>query len=78
MNKHGIHIDSAKNGVFLPTEGSSAPGHKHTGKHTNEYIDAVNKDIIEADKIGGKPAVEAKLKEIKQGLLDKSYTPLQR
>ncbi|MCG8806528.1 sugar-binding protein, partial [Tenacibaculum finnmarkense] len=78
LTKHGIDIDSHKNGVFLPRKGSTAPGHKHTGKHLDSYVDAVNKDIIKADKLGGKPAVEKQLDKIRQGLLDKSYTPLQK
>ncbi|OWW23230.1 hypothetical protein B4Q04_21705 [Zobellia sp. OII3] len=77
LKKHNIDIDSSQNGVFLPRKGSDAPGHLHLGRHTDAYLEAVNKDIIRADKLGGKPAVEKQLAKIKQGLLDKSYTPLQ-
>jgi hypothetical protein len=79
LKKHDIDIDSHKNGVFLPNgPNSKAPGHIHTGRHTNNYIDAVNEDIIAADKLGGKEAVERQLEIIREGLLDKSYTPLQK
>ena len=57
--------------------GSSAPGHLHTGRHTNDYIDRINDDLRLADKMGGKPAVEKQLELIRNQLLDKSYTPLQ-
>lgn len=78
LTKHKIDIDDAVNGVFLPNStSSSAPGHIHTGRHLNSYIDAVNTDIAAADKKGGKSAVIAQLKIIKRDLLNKSYTALQ-
>lgn len=49
-----------------------------TGRHTNDYIDKVNEDIINADKIGGKPAVEKQLDAIRQQLSNKTYTPPQK
>jgi uncharacterized protein RhaS with RHS repeats len=67
LKKHGIDIDSHKNGVFLPNGANSkAQGHPHTGRHTNEYIDKVNEDIIAADKLGGKPAVEKQLETVRE------------
>ena len=79
LSKHGIDIDSHKNGVFLPDgPGSNAPGHMHTGRHTNDYVDRVNQDIVNADRLGGKAAVEKQLESIREQLLNKSYTPLQK
>lgn len=56
---------------------SKASGHIHTGRHTNDYIDRVNRDIINADNIGGEKVVEKQLEIIREGLLDKGYTQLQ-
>jgi RHS repeat-associated protein len=79
LGRHDIDIDSHTNGVFLPNSTSStAPGHLHLGRHNDDYIQAVNRDIIAADNAGGKPAVEAALKNIREGLLDKSYAPLHK
>jgi hypothetical protein len=77
--KHKIDIDSHLNGVFLPDgKNSAAPGYVHTGRHTNEYIDRVNTDIVRADGAGGKPAVVKQLEMIREQLLSKTYTPLQK
>jgi len=87
LKNHDIHIDSHKNGVFLPNgPNSSAPSHIHTGRHTNAYVDAVNRDIVAANrrgikiggKAGGKAEVERTLDNIRQQLLNGTYTPLQR
>lgn len=79
LAKHGIDVDSHVNGVFLPNSGtSSAPGLLHTGRHTNDYIDRVNREIAEADRIGGKDAVIAQLDKIRKALLNGTYTPPQK
>ena len=79
LKKHNIDIDSHVNGVFLPNgTKSKAPGLLHLGRHTNEYIDRVNADIIRADRMGGKAAVLKQLEMIKTQLLNKTYTPLQK
>ena len=79
LEKHKIDIDSHVNGVFLPNgTKSKAPGHLHLGRHTNEYIDRVNADIIRADRMGGKTAVLKQLEMIRTQLLNKTYTPLQK
>ncbi|WP_180297845.1 RHS repeat-associated core domain-containing protein, partial [Snodgrassella alvi] len=67
LKKHGINIDGAENGVFLPnrknTDGLS--GILHDGKHPNDYFDAVNERIIKADKRGGKQGVLDELNKIR-------------
>ncbi len=71
LKKHGIDIDSADNGVFLPTHKNtdmSVPGIKHSGKHPNDYIDAVNKRISGADEIGGKQGVLNELSSMRNEL----------
>ncbi|MCO6540634.1 MAG: AHH domain-containing protein [Gilliamella sp.] len=66
LEKYGIDINGAMNGVFLPTNKntSNLPGIMHNGRHPNDYIDAVNKRLEIADKIGTKEAIEAELKNI--------------
>jgi hypothetical protein len=42
----GIDINSAANGVFLPsTKGSQAPGAYHPSLHTDDYYNAVNGEL---------------------------------
>ncbi|WP_202115507.1 AHH domain-containing protein [Gilliamella sp. Pas-s25] len=66
LKKYEIDINSAVNGVFLPTHKntSNLPGIMHNGRHHNDYIDAVNDRLRMADKIGTKEAIEAELKNI--------------
>ncbi|MGY2184397.1 AHH domain-containing protein, partial [Pseudomonas agarici] len=67
LQKYNIGINKNENGVFLPTNKntSSTPGILHNGKHPNKYLDAINRRIITADKIGGKQAVINELQKIK-------------
>ena len=79
LMKYGIDVDSHVNGVFLPrNSNSSVPGLQHTGRHTNDYIDRVNMEIVAAEKIGGKDAVLNQLDQIRDKLLNGTYTPLQK
>ncbi|MWP62702.1 hypothetical protein GQ593_10145 [Gilliamella sp. Pas-s25] len=66
LEKYGIDINGAMNGVFLPTNKntSNLPGIMHNGRHPDAYIDEVNKRLRNADKIGTKEAIEAELKNI--------------
>ena len=74
-----IDIDSYVNGVFLPNNrNSSAPGLLHTGRHTNDYIERVNAEIVAADLAGGKDAVLKQLDQIRKMLLNGTYTPPQK
>ncbi|WP_310591774.1 RHS repeat domain-containing protein [Bacteroides thetaiotaomicron] len=79
LKKHNIDIDSHVNGVFLPNSSqSSASGLLHTGRHTNDYINRVNEEIVAADQLGGKDAVLRQLDIIREGLLNGTYTPPQK
>ncbi|MBC5623762.1 RHS repeat-associated core domain-containing protein, partial [Butyricimonas hominis] len=79
LDKHKIDIDSYVNGVFLPNNrNSSAPGLLHTGRHTNDYIERVNAEIVAADLAGGKDAVLKQLDQIRKMLLNGTYTPPQK
>lgn len=59
LNKYGIDINGADNGVFLPnrnnTDGMSEI--LHNGKHPDDYISAINNRIKAADELGGKQGV---------------------
>ncbi|HHZ7357001.1 TPA: RHS repeat-associated core domain-containing protein, partial [Proteus mirabilis] len=69
LKKHGIDVDDARNGVFLPNRNNvdeALSGIKHNGRHPNDYIEAVNERIIRADKEGGKQGVIDTLSEIRE------------
>ena len=72
LNKHGIGVDDAVNGVFLPNRNNidNMPGILHNGKHPNRYFDRVNNIIIEADELGGKQSVLEALDDIRKVLSD--------
>ena len=60
------------NGVFLPNRNNtdpSVPGILHNGRHPNDYLDAVNDKIQDADKLGGKEGGLNTLSDLKQTLL---------
>ena len=67
LNKHKIDINGVKNGVFLPTNknNNGMLGIEHNGRHPDDYIKAVNKRIVDADRLGGKDAVLKELENIK-------------
>ncbi|HEK2729497.1 TPA: AHH domain-containing protein, partial [Proteus mirabilis] len=67
LKKHGIDVDDARNGVFLPNRNNvdeALSGIKHNGRHPDKYIDAVNRRIIKADDVGGKQGVLDELSKI--------------
>ncbi|HIE4220579.1 MAG: AHH domain-containing protein [Proteus mirabilis] len=69
LKKHGIDVDDARNGVFLPNRNNvdeALSGIKHNGRHPNDYIEAVNERIIRTDKEGGKQGVIDTLSEIRE------------
>lgn len=70
MNKYGIDINGADNGVFLPTKnnGGVDPGITHNGRHPKDYAIEINKRIDNADIIGGKQAVLNEINKIRQEL----------
>ncbi|WP_346770499.1 RHS repeat-associated core domain-containing protein [Pseudomonas sp. 273] len=75
LKKHGIHVDDAVNGVFLPNRNNtdlSIPGILHNGKHPNSYFETVNEIITNADRMGGKEGVTKALNNIRQKLLSAS------
>ncbi|ENG7681185.1 AHH domain-containing protein, partial [Providencia stuartii] len=75
LKKHGIDIDDASNGVFLPNKNNideSLSGIKHNGRHPSNYIDAVNERIIQADLTGGKQGVLDELSNIRNILSSSS------
>lgn len=66
LDGYGIHFNDAENGVYLPTPNAVvANGIIHNGRHPNEYVNAVNQAIVDADNVGGKTAVLNKLNQIK-------------
>ena len=71
LNKHGIDINGADNGVFLPSchNTDGLPGIKHSGKHPNPHISDINRRIKEADRRGGKTEVLKELGAMKKILL---------
>lgn len=48
LQKYGVDINNAANGVFLPTVKDAAEGAYHPSLHTNLYYDKVNKLLSEA------------------------------
>jgi len=74
LQKLGVELNSAGNGVFLPgCGGSKAIGMVHCGKHTEAYEIAVDKLLSAATN-----EVEAIniLNEIRFELLNETFTPL--
>ncbi|MEM5720291.1 AHH domain-containing protein, partial [Proteus mirabilis] len=68
LKKHGIDVDDARNGVFLPNRNNvdeALSGIKHNGRYPSDYIDAVNTRIIDADKLNGKQGVLDELSKIR-------------
>ena len=49
LEKYGVDINSAENGVFLPTEKGVSNAEYHPSLHTNEYYLKVNVLLSEAD-----------------------------
>ncbi|MDT1068529.1 AHH domain-containing protein [Providencia stuartii] len=69
LKKHGIDVDDARNGVFLPNKNNideTLSGIKHNGRHPNQYLAAVNTRIIDADRMGGKQGVLDELSNIRE------------
>lgn len=73
LQKYGININSAINGVFLPgrlfIDFDVKNAIIHNGPHPSEYIRAVNDRILQADANGGEQAVINELKDMKKSLL---------
>ncbi|MCE9885251.1 AHH domain-containing protein [Obesumbacterium proteus] len=67
LNKHGIDINGADNGVFLPNRHNTdgLPSIEHNGRHPDDHIDDINERIKEADRVGGKQQVLRELSTIK-------------
>ncbi|MFM2482560.1 RHS repeat-associated core domain-containing protein, partial [Celerinatantimonas sp. YJH-8] len=67
LKKHGIDVNGADNGVFLPNRNNTGnlSGILHNGKHPDKYIDAINRRIGSADVIGGKQGVIDELGSIR-------------
>ncbi|WP_200873538.1 RHS repeat-associated core domain-containing protein, partial [Lonsdalea quercina] len=67
LNKHGIDVNGAENGVFLPNKNNSdgLSGILHNGRHPDDYLSAVNHRIEQADILGGKQEVIRELGRIR-------------
>jgi hypothetical protein len=64
LDKHGIDIDSAENGVWL-----TRLGHAPTFKWgTNSYYKFMNDEVMNADRMGGKQGVLDFLSYMKEQL----------
>lgn len=48
LQKYGVDINDAANGVFLPTQKGVSNSAYHPSLHTNAYYDKVNKLLSEA------------------------------
>ena len=71
----GIDQNSPMNGVFLPgCKKSNAIGLIHCGKHTGEYEAIVEEIVLSAG--NDKAAVINALSDVRRGLLDGTFTPL--
>ena len=67
LEKYGIDINDAENGVFLPTEEGSSESAYHPKLHTNEYYSKVNEMLSQAT---SKEDVLDILDDIREQLLD--------
>lgn len=78
MSKHGLNLDSAVNGVALPStsKGSSARGYKHESVHTNDYHKHVADRLVLADRALGKAGVMRELRKIAGELSQGTFNPL--
>ena len=66
-----IDLNSAANGVFLPSRpGSTAPEAYHPSLHSNEYYDAINRDL---GRINDRDEAINTLNRIRESLLDGTY-----
>lgn len=70
MSKHGIDVDDAVNGVFLPNRNNmdDLTGILHNGKHPDKYFEAVNRRILLADEMGGRKEIINELNRIRETL----------
>lgn len=70
LNKYGIDINDAINGVYLPTpkDNTATIGIEHNGRHPLSYAEKVNDLIQKADQLGGRQAVINELNNIKNKL----------
>lgn len=67
IKKYNVDINNEVNGVYLPTtDMGNGNGIKHSGKHPQEYIEAINKKIFEADNLGGEAGFLNELKNIEK------------
>ncbi|WP_254663930.1 AHH domain-containing protein [Hafnia alvei] len=71
LNKHGIDINGADNGVFLPNRHNTddLPGIEHNGRHPDDHIDDTNERIKRADRKGGKFQIITELRVMRNILL---------
>ncbi|EFD1633301.1 AHH domain-containing protein [Escherichia coli] len=71
LEKYGIHIDSAENGIFLKhvVPNSLQPGSYHRVIHTNKYYADVEARLADAAKANGKQGVLDELDAIRDDLL---------
>jgi hypothetical protein len=65
LKKHGIDIDDANNGVYLPHNTPSPPANYHNELHTQEYAKEMNRRLQQADRIGGKDEVLNEMEKIR-------------
>lgn len=70
LEKYGIDINDAVNGVYLPNSknNNAIQGIEHNGRHPQSYAEKVNDLIKKADTKGGKQEVIKTLNDIKNKL----------
>jgi RHS repeat-associated protein len=70
LQKYGVDINDANNGVFLPTIKDLSEGAYHPSLHTNAYYNEVNKQLLKAT---SKDDVLSILDDIKEQLIDGTF-----
>lgn len=70
LQKYGIDINDAVNGVFLPTEKGASEAAYHRSLHTNLYYENVQ-DLMNG--VSSKEEVIEVLDDIRQQLLDGTF-----
>lgn len=70
MQKYGVDINDATNGVFLPTAKDVAESAYHPSLHTNAYYNEINKQLLKAT---SKEDVLSILDDISEQLMDGTF-----
>ena len=78
LKRHGIDIDDANNGVYLPHGTRNPPANYHNEIHTQEYAKDVWDRLNKADKAKGKDGVLSELEKMRSEMEKGKYTGHQK